>query len=162
MDRILIYRDIGEFGFSEFHVWNGEKWVWTDLEVDVDVSTLKIFKANNQIQFQIWLTDDRTKVGIASNFMGHIRQAFLASEMFEKIKVEFGRPAKAGGEFDLSIDSKRYKGQIISGEIKVALKGNYWDMSDYEEKKRSLQKMIESILTLTNGQLTKATEFVNA
>jgi hypothetical protein len=162
MDRILIYSDIGEFGFNQFHVWDGERWVWIDLEVDVDASTLQIFKDNNLIQFQIWSTVDRTKLGIASNFLGHIRQAFLSLEMLEKVKVEFARPAKAGGEFDLSIDSKKYKGQIIGGEIKVALKENYWDMLDYEEKKRSLQKVVESILSLTNGQLTKTTEFINA
>jgi hypothetical protein len=143
-------------------MWKEAEWVWTDLEVDVDPTTLQIFRNDKLVQFQIWLTEDRTKLGLASNFQGHLRQVFLPLEMVEKVKVEFSRPAKGGGEFDLSIDNKNYRGQIIGGEIKLNLKDNSWDMLDYEDKKKSLKKTVESILALTNGELTRTTEFINA
>lgn len=162
MNRIFIHDDLGQFGFNQFYIWKDEKWAWIDLEVDVDPETLKIFKSEKLVQFQIWLTDDRAKLGLASNFQGHLRQVFVPLKMLEKIKVEFARPAKGGGEFDMSIDNKGYRGQIISGEIKLSRRDHSWDMLEYEEKKRSLNEIVDSILNLTQGQLTKTLEVINA
>lgn len=162
MERILIHKNIGEFGFNQFHVREDDKWVWFDLEVDIEALTLSLFKDDNNVQFQIWVTEDRAKLGIASNFRGHIRQALLPMELVEQVKIKFVRPAKGGGEFELLIDSRKYKGQIMSGEIKVDKTGSYWDMSDYEKKKNSLKKTVESILSLTKGELTSTVEFTNA
>lgn len=162
VNRIFIHDDLGQFGFNQFYSWKDEKWVWIDLEVDVDPETLKIFRSDKFVQFQIWLADDRTRLGLASNFHGHLRQVFLPLKMLEKVKVEFARPAKGGGEFDMSIDNKDYQGQIIGGGIKLSRKDHSWDMLEYEEKKKSLKEIVDSILNLTQGQLTRTLEVINA
>lgn len=162
MDRRFIYSDLGEFGFNQFHIWKEDKWTWLDLEVDCDPTTIKNFSQNADLIFQFWVDEDKTKFCLASNFMGHKRQAGIPLAMLGKLKVTFTEPAKGGGEFDLSIDSEKYRGEIISGKIKVARNKNDWDTQDYRVKRKNLEKIIDTIQQLTGGVVTGTTEYINA
>jgi hypothetical protein len=68
--RVFIYNDIGEFGFSLFHIWKNSKWTWLDLEVDCDEITIKNFQENHNLVFQYWINEDKAKFCLASNFLG--------------------------------------------------------------------------------------------
>jgi hypothetical protein len=162
MVREFIYSDLGEFGFNHFYIWKNDKWTWVDLEIDCDFMTIKNFKENENLIFQFWVNDEKTKFCIASNFLGHKRQADIPLAMLEKLKVIFTEPAKGGGEFDLLIDSEKYQGEIIRGKIKVATSKNGWDMQDYQVKRKNLEKIIETIQQLTGGIVTGTTEYINA
>jgi hypothetical protein len=162
MDRRFIYSDLGEFGFNQLHIWKDDKWTWLDLEVDCDAMTIRNFSENNDLIFQFWVHEDKTKFCLASNFMGHKRQADIPLAMLEKLKVTFTEPAKGGGEFDLSIDSEKYRGEIISGKIKVARNKNDWDTQDYRVKRKNLEKIIETVQQLTGGVVTGTTDYINA
>lgn len=160
--REFIYSDLGEFGFNQFHQWKDDKWTWIDLEVDCDIVTIENFKENNSRTVQFWISEDKTKFCLASNFSGHKRQANIPLTMLGKLKVTFTEPAKGGGEFNLSIDSDKYRGEIMSGQINVRMNGNHWDTQDYKIKRRQLENIVETVLQLTGGVLTKVTEYINA
>jgi hypothetical protein len=140
MSREFIYVNLGEFGFNQFHLWKDDKWTWIDLEVDCDETTIKNFNENESLIFQFWVNENKTKFCLASNFLGHKRQADIPITMLEKLKVAFTEPAKGGGEFDLSIDSEKYRGEIISGKIEVATSNKDWDLQDYRVKRKHLEK----------------------
>lgn len=162
MNREFIYDELGEFGFNQFHIWESDKWTLVDLEVDCDRATIENFKNNNNLIFQFWINDEKNKLCVASNFLGHKRQVNIPIEMLNKLKVTFVEPAKGEAKFDLSIDSEKYRGEIISGKINVKKIDNNWEIDDYNTKRKSLEKIIESLLKLTSGVITKRNEYINA
>jgi hypothetical protein len=62
----------------------------------------------------------------------------------------------------LSIDSTKYRGEIISGKINVKLNNNNWDTQDYQNKRKQLEKVIGTVVELTRGTVTRTTEYINA
>ena len=162
MAREFINSDVGEFGFNQFHVLKDNTWKLIDLEVDCDEMTIKNFRQNDDLIFQFWVNDTKTRFCMASNFRGHKRQVEMPQDMLKRLKVTFTEPAKGGGEFDLSIDNPVYRGEIVSGTINVSRNKNGWDHQDYEYKRKTLENIIGNILRLTGGIVTKTTEYVNA
>ena len=159
MKRHFIQADIGEFGFSTFQTLRDGAWRSINLEVDCDPVTIQNFE-NGSFTYQFW-ANDQSEFCVASNVFGHKRQAKIPFEMVKKLRVMFIAPAKGGAEFELLIDDERYRGAIMSGPINVQRIDHNWDMSAYYSKKRLLEEMIQTVIKLTNGSVTKTTEGFN-
>jgi hypothetical protein len=163
MKREFIYRDLGEFGFNQFYKFDEGKWTWIDLEVDCDETTLDNFRNDNTLNFQFWVSEDKTHLNIASNFLGHKRQAHIPLSMLTSCKLTFLEPAKEGAVFELTIDSNIYRGEVIRGQMSVKYMGNTkWDSDEFQSKRKILEGITDKLMEITGGQVTKRETYTNA
>jgi hypothetical protein len=163
MTREFIYRELGEFGFNHFYIFKDDKWTWLDLEVDCDETTLDNFKKDHNLNFQFWGSEDKAHLNIASNFLGHKRQARIPLPMLVSCKLTFLEPAKEGAVFELAIDTSMYRGEIIRGEMSVNSTGtSSWDYGEFKIKKKLLEGIADKMMAITGGRITKRELCTNA